>query len=252
MVDKQQVRRPDGTRRTALRSVLIAVIIALMCPETLLAQTPWVKIREKNGIVLSKRSVPDSPISEFKGETIIDARLEVVEAVLRDIPAYAEFMYNCREGRLIKAYTKDDLIILNVTDMPWPLADRDVVVRSIVSKDFQHGVFSVVLQGLPEPESSRYCPVRKDRVRMHDLQGIFIIEIVDREHTRMSYIVHADPVGIPSTLTNFFSDDNPYGTLTGIKRMVQKEKYIREGRKSPEIPLVEQFLKMKGDSATAK
>jgi len=234
------------------RTVLIAVVVAILYPAALSADAPWVKIREKNGIVLSKRSVPNSPISEFKGETNINARVEVIEAVLRDIPAYAEFMFNCREGRLIKAYGKDDLIILNVTDMPWPLADRDVVVRSIVSKDFQRGVFSVVLQGLQEPESSRYCPVRKDRVRMHDLQGIFIIEIVDREHTRISYIVHADPVGIPSTLTNFFSDDNPYGTLTGIKRMVQKEKYIMEGRRSPEIPMVEQYLKMKGDGSAAK
>jgi hypothetical protein len=221
---------------------------SVLLPWPLSAEPPWVTIKEKNGITLSKRTFPGSPISEFKGETMVNARIEVIETVLRDIPAYAQFMYNCREGRLIKSFGKDYLIILNVTDMPWPLSDRDVVVRSIVSKDFNRGMFSVVLQGLPEPESSQYCPLRKDRVRMYDLKGIFILEIVDREHTRLTYIVHADPVGIPSGLTNFFSDDNPYGTLTGIKRMVRMEKYITESVKSPEIPNVEQFLKIKGDT----
>jgi hypothetical protein len=216
------------------------------------AEPPWLTIKVKNGITLFKRTFPDSPISEFKGETMINARIEVIETVLRDIPAYAQFMFNCKEGRLIKSFGKDNLIILNVTDMPWPLTDRDVVVRSIVSKDFKRGVFTIVLQGLPEPESSQYCPLRKDRVRMHNLQGIFILEIVDREHTSLTYIVHADPVGIPSVLTNFFSDDNPYGTLTGIKRMVCLEKYITESVKSPEIPKVEQFLKTKGDNVSAK
>jgi hypothetical protein len=225
--------------------MLLVLVAAVLLPLPLSAETPWVKIKEKNGITLYRRTFPGSPISEFKGVTIVNARIEVIEMVLRDIPAYAEFMYNCREGRLIKAFSRDDLIILNVTDMPWPLTDRDVVVRSIVSKDFNRGVFSVVLKGLPEPESSHYCPLRKDRVRMYDLEGIFILEIINREHTRMSYIVHADPVGIPSGLTNFFSDDNPYGTLMGVKRMVRMEKYITESVTSPEIPKVEQFLKMK-------
>jgi hypothetical protein len=227
-------------------------MMVVLLPWPLSAEPPWVKIKAKNGITLFKRTFPGSPISEFKGETIVNSRIEVIETVLRDIPAYAQFMYNCKEGRLIKSFGKDDLIIVNVTDMPWPLSDRDVVVRSIVSKDFKRGMFSIVLQGLPEPESSQYCPLRNDRVRMHDLQGIFILEIIDREHTRLTYIVHADPVGIPSALTNFFSDDNPYGTLTGIKRMVRMEKYITESVKSPEIPKVEQFLKIKGDTASAE
>jgi hypothetical protein len=231
--------------------LLLMLMTAVLLPWPLSAEPPWVMIKAKNGITLFKRTFPGSPISEFKGETTLNARIEVIEAVLRDIPAYAQFMYNCKEGRLIRAFGKDDMIILNVTDMPWPLSDRDVVVRTIVSKDFKRGMFSIVLQGLPEPESSQYCPLRRDRVRMHDLQGIFILEIVDREHTRLTYIVHADPVGIPSSLTNFFSDDNPYGTLTGIKRMVRMEKYITESVKSPEIPRVEQFLKIKGDTTPA-
>lgn len=235
-----------------MRKLLLLILVAaVLLPVQIFAEPSWIKIKDKNGITLFKRTFPGSPISEFKGETIVNARIEVIEMVLRDIPAYAEFMYNCREGRLIKAFSRDDMIILNVTDMPWPLTDRDVVVRSIVSRDFNRGLFSVVLQGLPEPESSQYCPLRKDRVRMYDLKGIFILEIIDREHTRMSYIVHADPVGIPSGLTNFFSDDNPYGTLTGIKRMVRMEKYITESVKSPEIPKVEQFLKMKEGRASA-
>lgn len=231
------------------RIILLLFIIALLTPFPVHADPSWIKIKTKNDITLSKRTFPNSPISEFKGETIIPARIETIEAVLRDIPAYAEFMFNCREGRLIKSYGKDDMIILNVTDMPWPLADRDVVVRSIVTKDLQRGVASVVLQGLPEPESSQYCPPQKGRVRMHDLQGTFILTIVDREHTRMTYIVHADPVGIPPALTNFFSDDNPYGTLTGLKRMTQKEKYISAGKQSLEIPKVEEFLRLRAEKA---
>lgn len=113
--------------------------------------------KQKN-VTLYKRKLPKSGIIEVRAETIINAAPEVIEAVIRDIPAYPQFMYECIIGKEIKKFDDENIIILNVTKMPWPLKPRSVVVRTRVQKDFDRGKFKVALVGLPEGKSEKWVP----------------------------------------------------------------------------------------------
>ncbi len=99
----------------------------------------WEFIKQKGDISLYKRVLPSSGVIQVKAERIIHAPLEVVEQIIRDIPAYPQLMYNCLEGREIKQFTDEDIVILNVTKMPWPLQPRDVVVRTDVVWSYAFG-----------------------------------------------------------------------------------------------------------------
>lgn len=233
---------------------LIAFLAVLMGTGSLLSgKSPgtvsWKYWKTKKNVRLYKRNYPDSGIIEVKAVTIIEAAPEVIESVIRDIPAYPEFMYNCIEGREIKRYSDENIIILNVTKMPWPLKPRDVVVTTRVKKDFARGKFEVALVGLKSPRSEQYVPPIKGHVRMYNLTGTFKCELLERKKCRMTYIVHADPRGLPSFMVNLFVDDNPFGTLRGIQRMVKKEKYIQRGRKSRYLGMIEKYYKSRNDAS---
>lgn len=239
-------------KRHLLICSLLLLGVSLQSAPNVEKHPGWKYWKTKKDITLYKRKLPQSGIIEVRADTIINAAPEVIEAVIRDIPAYPQFMYECIVGKEIKRYDDENIIILNVTKMPWPLKPRSVVVRTRVHKDFKRGKFKVALVGLPEGESEKWVPPAKGRVRMHTLTGTFLCQILERNKCRMSYIVHADPKGVPGFIVNLFVDDNPYGTLRGIKRMVKKPVYTERGKKSRYLPLIEEFFAAKNKEKNNK
>lgn len=231
-------------KKTAIAAILCAATAGILSmPGSAQEQDiPWKPTGTKNGVELFKRQYPGSGIIEVKAVTIVDAAPEVIESVIRDIPAYPEFMYDCIEGREIKQFDDEHIVILNITKMPWPVQPREVVVNSVVKKDFENGRFEVALVGMAEGESEKWVPLTKGRVRMYELTGTFIGELLERNKCRMTYIVHANPRGIPPFVVNLMIDKNPLGTLLGLKRMVSKEKYIELGKQSKYLPFIEQYF----------
>jgi len=229
-------------------AVFLLLVTTALFSQTGQTEVAWKYWKTKKDVQLFKRSFPNSGIIEVKAVTVIDAAPEVIEAVIRDIPAYPEFMYECIEGREIKKFDDENIIILNVTKLPWPLEPRDVVVTTKVKKDFVNGRFEVALVGLKSPESEQYVSPVKGHVRMHELTGTFQCELLERNKCRMTYIVHADPSGLPAIVVNLFVDDNPYGTLQGLKKMVIRDKYKELGKKSKYLESIEKYFASKKQS----
>ncbi|GAB4220636.1 MAG: hypothetical protein Kow00102_08790 [Spirochaetota bacterium] len=205
----------------------------------------WKFIKQKGDISLYKRVLPTSGIIQVKAERIINAPLEVVEQIIRDIPAYPQLMYNCIEGREIKQFTDEDIVILNVTKMPWPLQPRDVVVRTKVIKDWDYGRIEIALQGLHSPESEQWVPLIAGHTRMYELTAYFIGHILDRNKIKCIYIIHADPTGVPLFAINFLIANYPYYTLLNLEKMTKLEKYINLGKKSKYLSKIESFVSFK-------
>ncbi len=205
----------------------------------------WKFIKQKGDISLYKRVLPSSGVIQVKAERIIQAPLEVVEQIIRDIPAYPQLMHNCLEGREIKRFTDEDIVILNVTKMPWPLKPRDVVVRTNVVKDWDFGRIEIALRGLYSPESEQWVPLIEEHIRMYELTAYFIGHILDRNKLKCIYIVHADPSGVPDFAINFLIANYPYYTLLNLEKMTKLEKYINLGRQSKYLQQIESFIALK-------
>lgn len=208
----------------------------------------WKFIKQKGDIVLYKRVLKNSGIIQVKAEKIIHAPLEVIEQIIRDIPAYPELMHNCLEGRLIKAFTDEDMVILNVTGMPWPLQPRDVVVKTKVIKNWDVGRIEIILKGLHTPESEQWVPPINGHTRMYELTAYFIGHILDRQKLKCIYIIHADPSGVPDFAINFLIANYPYYTLLNLEKMTKLDKYISLGKQSKYLSHIESFIALKKKS----
>ena len=110
---------------------MIKFVKLLICIGTLLiidgavigAEEPWVFINQDQGVTMHSRKVAGRAESEFRGSSTIDQPVEVVGAVLADIPSFTRWFYKCIQARKIPDKTSTDLnfLLYIVIETPWPL-----------------------------------------------------------------------------------------------------------------------------------
>jgi ribosome-associated toxin RatA of RatAB toxin-antitoxin module len=72
-----------------------------------------------------------------------------------------------------------------------------------------------------------YLPLNDKNVRVPQLEGAWNIIPLSANQCRVVFRLHIEPGGeIPSWLANIAVIDTPYHTLTNLREMVKKEKYL--------------------------
>jgi hypothetical protein len=109
-------------------NTLFTCAIFIAFASSALAQSEWKLMRNEDGIKAYARSIPGSKLLELKAITVIDAKMEVVGEVLRDVPSNPEWMANCSEARIVHLISRKEMIVHTTMDFPAPVSDRDLVV----------------------------------------------------------------------------------------------------------------------------
>jgi len=213
-----------NTRRIIVFHITLLIIIIgiLSTPVVALSESEWTLVLQRDDIEVFTRAVTGSDLDEFLGTMIIDAPVNVVEAVIDDVPASPQWMADCREARTIRIIDENSSVVLNVTKTPWPVWDRETLVLSTKRRDVEMG--TVVFQFHSVHDST--VPVGKKNVRIPAVDGQWVLSPVDKERTKVTYTVKSNPGGsIPKFIAAQRSRDIPYITLLGLKEMVKKKKY---------------------------
>jgi hypothetical protein len=212
------------------RYAFIAAVLVFACVCTLHAEEPWKLAKDREGIKVYTRSVPGSSANEFRGVADVDAPLEVVLEVFKDIPSYPQWYGFCKEIRLLKQEGDTHRIIYFVLETTGPVKDRDMVVDVRDTKDLKAGRAEILMKAFKED----YVPRTGTYVRMTEMSGSCILTRVDRDRTGVVYTVRADPAGyIPAFLSNVIQKDQPFLTLKGLREMVKKDAYRERAGLSP-------------------
>ncbi len=194
---------------------------------SLFAQTQWQEVKNSHGIKVLTRPTEGSPLDEFKGITIVEAPLEVIVEVIRDVDAQPEWMADCIEARVIKKFNDNDYLVYSMNRAPWPVSNRDVVVRSKGTVDKANGKVTIIFKALKDSS----VPIRSGVVRMTDLLGQWHLKKLSLSKTEVVFIIRANPAGhIPASIANITSKEIPFKTLQNLKKMAKKEKYINLAR----------------------
>ena len=201
-------------------SVILSFLVAM--PAGVMAVSDWKLAIQKDGIEVSTRSVKCSDFDEFMGSADIDASIDVVIAVLIDIPAATQWMADSKENREIRKIDEHSSVQFSVTKAPWPVSDREALCIVTEKKDEKTGKITFEFHETNDPS----VPVGKGNVRMPEISGQWVLTPINRDHTKVIYTVKSNPGGsLPKALANMKSNDIPYNTLMGLKMMVKKDKY---------------------------
>lgn len=205
-------------------AVIILVLISSIRGNT---EPAWELALDKEGIQVYTRYAPGCPLNEFRGVTTINASMNTIQAVLRDVNRQSDWMGDCLQSNLLKTITPDHLVVYNLLHLDWPLSNRDLLVDVTFNENQKDKKLvldmTVYVQDLV-PVDSRY-------VRIRDFRATCTVEEIAVGKCRVVYQNRVNPMApVPAFLANTIVKKNPYNTLKGMKRMVMLQKYQVAGK----------------------
>jgi hypothetical protein len=180
----------------------------------------WRLVSERNGIKVYRQDDEGARIKTFRGVTRFPIENPAaLEALLNDYAAIPRWMHFISSGEETARVSYLDRTLRFKTELPWPLSDRDVVVRLTV---LQNGN-DVVIQAVDQPSAAK----DPDYVRIPDLNGGLSFRFFPAtKETEVTYELVLDPGGnIPAWAANIVLKDTPYFTLLKLRRLIQEPKY---------------------------
>lgn len=206
------LRRRD--RRTIPALALSLALGLLVAPVDVVraSEASWSLAREENGIVVYTRPVEGSGIREFKGSGVVAATVDSIRALLRDADHFKDWFPNLSESRLL-AREGNVSYQYYVLDLPWPVSDRDNVLRSETTIEPTSGRISIKTTAAPD-----YHPEQPERVRVRRALSQWLLEPVTPGQTQVTFTMHLElGGGVPQWLINAQVVETPYDALTNMR-----------------------------------
>lgn len=202
-----------------LKSVVLAVLAMLvMATEAAVEEARWEEIRQDEGITVWRLDVPGVLLPGFRSEADVKASPEAVLAVIRAIDRHTEWMYRCTDARLLDQLDENTVIVYNRTDFPWPARDRDVILRTEVTRNEQQNRIRVSYQNI----DSNLVKKKDGVVRIPRLEGAYTMTELQPGVTRVSYLVEVDVGGsLPDWIASLVARDLPFKTLNALRSRVE-------------------------------
>jgi hypothetical protein len=205
------------------RLLPLIFLIALSLPNTFLtAQSgEWKLEQDNDGLKVYLRDAANSDVKEVKIVTVFDASISTIISVLKDIPAYSDWIYKCENARRLEASTDRSSLYYCEVDFPWPMSNRDFIAKSKLWQDAATKRVYIDVKGLPD-----YMPQQDEKVRIEDLEIHYEFIPLSNGQVKMIYRLHSDPAGdIPTWLVNMVIENGPINTVKGMREMMGKDKY---------------------------
>lgn len=192
----------------------ITIVISL----NVLAEDDWQKTLEKEGIEVYKKDSKNSDIQSLKARGIVRAPIDKIITILRDVDNSTKWVPNLLDRKYIKNVSDTEAILYDVTDMPWPITDRDTVVHHtlVLSEDKK----SVILNFLSA--SNDLKTKDSSKVRAEILTGYIRFTPIG-DHTEVEMFILVDPKGnIPAWAVNIVQVSMPYDFIKALDKFAIK------------------------------
>ncbi len=198
-----------------------ALFVSLLVCVALTAQaeaSPWKVIQREHGVTVETQEHPGRDLPTLRGRGIIQGEISHVLAVIMDAEHATEWAEGADECKLLKTINPRDHIIYTRTDTPWPVSDRDIVMRRTVEILKPGQEFRVRMICAPKEK-----PVIEGVVRVVDCDSHFYLRRESDSTTFMEYQVNLDPGGsLPEFLVKWASRKVPMNTFVSLEKHVQK------------------------------
>lgn len=145
----------------------------------------WALQQDDGRIQVFTRPVAGSPFLEVKATALINAPIADIASQMGDGEGCVEWRVMCKSSEVLSVDSDTERKVYMVLDMPWPVADRDMVMHSIADIDTATKTVTVQLQDA----SSKYP--EQDYVRAVS-NGQYQMKALGEEQVEFTYIMHTD------------------------------------------------------------
>lgn len=181
----------------------------------------WKLKKEVDDLKVYIRKSETSTIKEIKVQYVAEASLSNIVAVLRDVPAFHQWIYSCTEAKVLERKNDTEAIYYSKIDFPFPMSDRDFIANSKLTQNPETKEIVIIVRGNPT-----YLPAKEGLVRIPTLRINWHITPISLKKAIVEYHLVSDPGGwIPDWAVNMAIDKGPLNSIKNFKEMLTKEKY---------------------------
>jgi hypothetical protein len=199
-----------------------ALLIALLLSLPLMALRPddWLLQREKKGIKVFTKKSKWSRLHDSKACMALSESPEELLRLITDVENYPNWVARCDKGTIIAWLSPNEFIAQIEFNAPWPVANRDCILRMRIIKDKESGAATVTQTSEPH-----YVRKREGVVRIEQMQSEWRIIPQPNGKVLVENEYSSNPGGnIPDWLTNTQSVETPLETFGNLRSIVAEKR----------------------------
>ena len=210
-------------------SIVSFMAISILCSPNL-ASAAEKLVLNKQGIKVWVTQNEKNPMAQYRAETVFNTSLENAVGLILDTEYSPKWIPNVGQIKVIERDDETGSFIAYMTlKMPFPLKDRDLVIKGDMMKD-KEGRIIVKNHSIKDPR----VPTKQGIVRIEKYEGDWMFQKISDQQVKVSTRGYADPSGvIPKGIVNNFVQQQPFQMFQKMKIQLQTIRYTQKDLPKP-------------------
>jgi hypothetical protein len=204
---------------TIMRRVLVIVLLASVASPSI----AWQQVFDEGGVSVWQRPYGNSPLLEVRGEVEVNSTLNALMGLLRDADYNRHWVYRSGGASIVEMSGYEQAYVYGVVDAPFPMRDRDTVVRFDYHQHPVNNEITITITNAPDK-----VPEVDGLVRVPDFGGFWKLQPGGKGVVKVIYQVHGDPGGwVPIWIANYAAARSVIRTLQNLPAAVERYRDAR-------------------------
>lgn len=149
--------------------------------------------------------------------TIENVTLEQLRSALFDVPNYVNWQYKLEEAKVLQHINDNEIIFRSVVDSPWPVENREMLVRFTCIMDAANNRMEIIARG-----GIKYdYPQDDDLVRVPFSEARWEVT-TQGNNIHILYYLQVDPGGsLPAWIVNMAMAEGPFESFKKLKAVLK-------------------------------
>ncbi len=204
-----------------MRSIIAVLFVFcfhhLACAPVM-AQENWVLKKNEKGIAVYSRNMANEKHKQIKVVCELDGTTEKLLEIIRDVENYKAWSYMNKKTVLLKKKNDNNFISYTETAMPWPLANRDLVVETTIIPNSEEDLLRIEIKSVPD-----FLPKKPNLLRIPYSLAVWEVKPLPNNKLQVEYTLSVDPGGsVPDWLVNATEAIGPYNTFLKLRELLAK------------------------------
>ncbi|TCJ18843.1 hypothetical protein EPD60_03525 [Flaviaesturariibacter flavus] len=199
------------------RSLFIALPLLFLLAPVFAGAQGWKLTRNRDGIKVYQSE--GSGFRNIKVECDLAGSFESFTKVLGNVAGFRNWVYGNKQAYILKRTDANDYYYYSETAIPWPLQNRDAVVRARIERDPQGRWLRLTESGV-----GGMVPLQEGKVRVTKSNITWNVTQKAPGTLGIVYIFEAEPGGsIPAWVANAFADKGPYESFRKLAVLLKAQ-----------------------------
>lgn len=204
--------------RSPITNGACCAVLGMFLATAAAGASAWELVHETPDSRVERRDYKGSELDEIKGVIRVKASLNALMALLKDAEFNRHWVYRSGGATILEDSGYPQAYVYGIVDAPFPMSDRDTVVRFDYQQDPVTKEIFVVITNFPD-----FIPHKAEFVRVPEFGGFWKLTPQQSGWVEVTYQVYGDPGGwIPVWLANRAAQVSVQNTLHNLKSVVSR------------------------------